>query len=902
LHKLGIIGAIIGLALLVSTAAFAQETENIPIKVLEEDTNQNSNYDKISKKVEKNGNVRVIVGLVSDFQPEGKFSAIQDKINQRQKIGNAQDALLQAIPSDGIESSHKFKYIPFIGMTVNKNALENLRDSPLVNSIEEDVAVPFDLSDSTGIMGANPEAFSWGFTGQGQTVAILDTGVETGHEFLAGKVVAEACFSNDFGRAKTFCPNGQDEQIGTGAAAPCNRNGCYHGTHVAGIASGKDSPSGNAPSSGVAKGANIIAIQVFSWVPGCGVCSFSSDQIDALEHVLALHNDSNFNHDISSVNLSLGGGGYTTEASCDADNPARKTAVDNLRSVGIATIASSGNSGFVNGLGAPACISSVVSVGSTTKPSSPETLSSFSNSASFLDLLATGSSIRSSLLGNTYGFLSGTSMSAPHVTGAWAILKQFDSNAGVSQILTALKNTGVPIVDDRQPCSICPTLISKPRIQIDQALLALGFSPDNTPPVITILGNNPHTHEGGNPYSDAGATAQDNVDGDLTGSIITTNNVNENVVGTYTVDYQVTDSSSNTATASRTVNVVDTTPPQTTIDSTVDGDLNPLNNGETTSSASIEFEFSATDNVSSPINITFECNLDSVGFSACISPHSVSGLSEGEHVIEIRATDEAGNIESTAMFTWNVNTSDVEAYYKLDGNLDDSGPNLLNGVWNKAAEQGTFVPGVVGQALDIDGVENVKVDHNSDLNFGTDSFTTMFWIKFDKNVQDIRPIVLKKYDNSNGFQIYVVGGKLRVLLDDGGTNRAGTMQPRIGDNLFHHAVAVFDRDNGEIRWYVDGVRHTTQAGAPFIDISMNPGTLDNTRPLKIGGVNLAKNNLNGQLDEVEIIRKALTDEEIASLYTDLDLRAHYKFNGDSTGLIKVHTVVTFSPTKIGYPS
>jgi len=81
---------------------------------------------------------------------------------------------------------------------------------------------------------------------------------------------------------------------------------------------------------------------------------------------------------------------------------------------------------------------------------------------------------------------------------------------------------------------------------------------DSIPPVITILGNNPIMHPVGTTYTDDGATAQDDVDGDVTSSIITTNNVIENVIGVYTVDYQVTDMAGNTAMVSRTVNVIDT--------------------------------------------------------------------------------------------------------------------------------------------------------------------------------------------------------------------------------------------------------------------------------------------------------------------------------------------------------
>ena len=88
---------------------------------------------------------------------------------------------------------------------------------------------------------------------------------------------------------------------------------------------------------------------------------------------------------------------------------------------------------------------------------------------------------------------------------------------------------------------------------------------DSTLPSITLIGPNTVTVEAGSSYSDAGATATDSYDGDLTSSIATNNNVDSNTVGSYTVTYTVSDSSGNTATASRTVNVVDTTAPVITI-------------------------------------------------------------------------------------------------------------------------------------------------------------------------------------------------------------------------------------------------------------------------------------------------------------------------------------------------
>ncbi len=85
---------------------------------------------------------------------------------------------------------------------------------------------------------------------------------------------------------------------------------------------------------------------------------------------------------------------------------------------------------------------------------------------------------------------------------------------------------------------------------------------DTTAPVITMLGSSPVTVEVGSVYTDAGASATDNYDGVLTGSIVVVNSVNTAVVGSYTVTYNVKDSSNNAAVeVTRTVNVVDTTAP-----------------------------------------------------------------------------------------------------------------------------------------------------------------------------------------------------------------------------------------------------------------------------------------------------------------------------------------------------
>jgi hypothetical protein len=83
------------------------------------------------------------------------------------------------------------------------------------------------------------------------------------------------------------------------------------------------------------------------------------------------------------------------------------------------------------------------------------------------------------------------------------------------------------------------------------------FIVDTLAPTLTMLGASPATVTVGSPYTDAGATALDNIDGDLTSSIVATSTVNTSVIGTYTVTYNVSDSSGNSATpVVRTVNVV----------------------------------------------------------------------------------------------------------------------------------------------------------------------------------------------------------------------------------------------------------------------------------------------------------------------------------------------------------
>src|SRR5262249_2268174 len=138
-----------------------------------------------------------------------------------------------------------------------------LAASPDVVRVMDDKIMRPSLAESVPLIQGD-QAWDAGYDGTGTTVAILDTGVDSHHPFLAGKVIDEACFSStQAGVSQSACPNGSTQEFGAGAAAPCSLDSCSHGTHVAGIATGNGASAGQ-PFSGVAKGARIVAVQVFS--------------------------------------------------------------------------------------------------------------------------------------------------------------------------------------------------------------------------------------------------------------------------------------------------------------------------------------------------------------------------------------------------------------------------------------------------------------------------------------------------------------------------------------------------------------------------------------------------------------------------------------------------------------
>src|SRR3990167_7595353 len=160
---------------------------------------------------------------------------------------------------------------------------------------------------------------------------------------------------------------------------------------------------------------------------------------------------------------------------------------------------------------------------------------------------------------------------------------------------------------------------------------------DTTSPVITIIGDSNIEVIVGTPYSDAGATALDTVDGDITTSIVTVNTVDTSVIGNYTVSYNVSDAAGNAAIeVVRSVEVVvapDTTPP--VIDAHADEVV------EATSSSGVVVSYVAPNAVD---------DVDGVFASTCL-PASETQFSIGDTIVTCNASDAGGNAAVSTSFT-----------------------------------------------------------------------------------------------------------------------------------------------------------------------------------------------------------------------------------------------------------
>lgn len=309
----------------------------------------------------------------------------------------------------------------------------------------------YELTDAESFpLVGQPAAAAGGNVGAGTAVAVLDTGAnyKLGDfgSCTAPNTPASTCrvvYAQDFAAND----NSLDD------------NG--HGTNVSGIIAG------------IAPGTKIIALDVFA-----GGSASSTDILSALNWVVT----NRVTYNIASLNLSLGGGSSTSICTGDAVGNALATA----RSSGIAPVVASGNGGLTNAMSWPACAQAAISVGAVydanvgglqygncaDATTAADKITCFSNSASFLSLLAPGALI--SAAGYT---MAGTSQATPHVAGAFAVLHAAFPAYTVDQELARLTESGKRITDPRNNVTTA---------RIDLGAAVAGVVTDVTSPTGTV--------------------------------------------------------------------------------------------------------------------------------------------------------------------------------------------------------------------------------------------------------------------------------------------------------------------------------------------------------------------------------------------------------------------------------
>lgn len=281
------------------------------------------------------------------------------------------------------------------------------------------------------------------YNGAGQTIAIIDTGVDYNHPAITGHYLGGYDFvSND--------------------SNPIDEDG--HGTGVAAIAVGNSYTFGGAKYQGIATGAKIVVLRVDdnNNVP-------DSRYQQAFQWII----DHRVQYNITVVNASFGSGHYTTEAQRAVYAPQMQTLAD----AGVFIVAASGNDGAISPFGVeyPAADPNVFAAGSV---GVTDVISKMTERGSIMDILAPGENVPTAYLNSVdkaiYLQASGTSFSAPFIAGAAAILKQIDSNFTPHDIMSILRTSGVDNFDGDNEATP-NTQLSWPRLDVDNAI-ALALS------------------------------------------------------------------------------------------------------------------------------------------------------------------------------------------------------------------------------------------------------------------------------------------------------------------------------------------------------------------------------------------------------------------------------------------
>ena len=289
----------------------------------------------------ENARLRVIVSLEAT-QPPG--------LNEAQAIAEAQGRVLGAFKNENQGQGLKVlaRYQTLFGFSAEltrgqANALAKRGD---VSYIEE-MPIHQKLYTESHPLTFVEQAQLAGYDGAGAVIAFIDDGIDNTHPSLSGGYLGGADFA-DYDSDPTIDCSTQD-----------------HGTAVAGVALGR--PAENLPVVGeiynggvlgVAPAADYVFLKIQS-ASICGQSALDGDIVGAIDWAVA--NKDVYSIDI--ISMSLGGGSYSSESSCDTSSVSYFNALQNAKNAGITVIAASGNEGLCDAISRPACFSSVISVG-----------------------------------------------------------------------------------------------------------------------------------------------------------------------------------------------------------------------------------------------------------------------------------------------------------------------------------------------------------------------------------------------------------------------------------------------------------------------------------------------------------------------------------------------------------
>jgi len=176
----------------------------------------------------------------------------------------------------------------------------------------------------------------------------------------------------------------------------------------------------------------------------------------------------------------------------------------------------------------------------------------------------------------------------------------------------------------------------------------------------------------------------------------------------------------------------------------------------------------------------------------------------------------------------------------------------------------SWVTGQVGGALGFDGInDSVDVGDPPDgsLDFGTSDFTLSVWFRTSMTSPGF--FVCKRAKGYYaGYDFYIESdGKVFARIADGSSVPGARTAAGFNDGLWHHAVAVYDRDY-VIRIYVDGVSEATSGSIGWIE------SVNNSEPFTIADRNDPGHHyyFNGPLDDVRIYGRVLSATEVRALY------------------------------------